>query len=56
MRIKKDNTIGVVIDIQSRLYPFIHDYETLTNNNRILIQGLKAMDIPLVVTQQYTKA
>ena len=55
MRIKKDNTIGVVIDIQSRLYPFIHDYETITNNNRILIQGLKVMNIPLVVTQQYTK-
>ena len=27
MDIKKENTIGVVIDIQSRLYPIIHDNE-----------------------------
>ena len=55
MRIKKENTIGVVIDIQSRLYPFIQDHEKLTRNNRILIKGLKILGIPLVVTQQYTK-
>ena len=55
MRIKKENTIGVVIDIQSRLYPFIKDNEMVTRNNRILLQGLKILKVPLVVTQQYTK-
>ncbi|HSG67328.1 MAG TPA: hydrolase [Bacteroidales bacterium] len=55
MRIKKENTIGVVIDIQEKLYPYIHDHETITRNNKILINGLKAIRIPLVVTQQYTK-
>jgi len=55
MRIKRDNTIGVVIDIQTRLYPLIHEHEALTRNNRILIEGLKTLGIPLVVTQQYTK-
>jgi hypothetical protein len=55
MRIKRENTIAVVIDIQERLYPFIHDHETLTINNSILIRGLKALKIPIVVTQQYTK-
>lgn len=55
MRIKKENTIGVVIDIQSRLYPYIQDHELITRNNRILIRGLQILDIPLVVTQQYTK-
>lgn len=55
MRINKENAIGVVIDIQSRLYPFIHDHDTLTRNNRILIEGLKVLNIPVVVTQQYTK-
>ena len=55
MRIKKENTIGVVIDIQEKLYPYIHDHETLTRNNRILINGLKVLGIPLVITQQYTK-
>lgn len=55
MRIKRENTIAVVIDIQERLYPFIHDHEALTLNNNILIRGLKALKIPIVVTQQYTK-
>ena len=55
MRIKKENTIGVVIDIQSRLYPFINNNELITRNNRILLQGLKILNIPIVVTQQYTQ-
>lgn len=55
MRIKKENAIGVVIDIQSRLYPFINDNNTLTRNNSILIEGLKILKVPIVVTQQYTK-
>lgn len=55
MRIKKENTIGVVIDIQSRLYPYIKDHEVLTKNNRILIQGLRILKVPIVVTQQYTQ-
>jgi hypothetical protein len=55
MRIKKENTIGVVIDIQSRLYPFIKDNEIITRNNSILLQGLKILKVPIVVTQQYTQ-
>jgi len=55
MRIKKENSIGVVIDIQSRLYPFIQGHEEITRNNRILIRGFQILNIPIVVTQQYTK-
>ena len=55
MRIKKENSIGVVIDIQSRLYPIIQGNEEITRNNRILIRGLQVLNIPIVVTQQYTK-
>lgn len=55
MRIKKENTIGVIIDIQSRLYPFIQDTDVLTKNNSILIKGLRVLNVPIVVTQQYTK-
>jgi len=55
MRILKTNSAGLIIDIQSRLYPYIHEHEQLTKNNQILISGLKAMNIPIVVTQQYTK-
>jgi len=55
MRIPKNNTIGVIIDMQSVLYPFIHDHEQLTHNAEILVKGLKVLDVPLILTQQYTK-
>lgn len=55
MRILKEQAAGLVIDIQERLYPHIHEHEQLTKNVRILIEGLKAIGIPLIVTEQYTK-
>jgi nicotinamidase-related amidase len=55
MRILKEDTAGLIIDIQERLFPFIHENDTLTKNTTRLIEGLKVLDIPLVVTQQYTR-
>ena len=55
MRILKENTIGLVIDIQERLFPHIYQYQELEKNSKILIEGLKALEIPIIVTQQYTK-
>jgi len=55
MRITSNESLGLIIDMQSRLYPHIHEYEKLTQNTQILINGLKAIGMPIVVTQQYTK-
>ncbi len=55
MRIKRENTAGLVIDFQERLYPFIHDNDTLTKNTVRLIQGLKALGLDIIVTEQYSK-
>jgi len=55
MRILKEQTAGLIIDIQERLFPHIYKNEKIAENTRILIEGLKALDIPLLVTQQYTK-
>ncbi len=55
MRILKESTAGLIIDIQERLFPLISGGEQLTVNARILINGLKALQVPVVVTQQYTK-
>jgi nicotinamidase-related amidase len=55
MRILKEHTAGLIIDIQEKLFPHIHRYEKVANNTRILIEGLKVLEIPLLVTQQYTK-
>ena len=55
MRILHDNVIGLVIDFQERLYPLIWEHEKLTRNVPVLLEGLKAMEIPLMVTEQYVK-
>jgi nicotinamidase-related amidase len=55
MRIVKDSTAALIIDIQERLYPFIFDNEKLTKNLTKLIEGLKIIGIPIFVTEQYVK-
>ena len=55
MRILQNKVAGLVIDFQERLYPLIHEHEKLTRNATILIQGLKALEVPLFVTEQYVK-
>ena len=55
MRIIKENSIGLIIDIQERLFPVMHEKESLLKNCEILIQGLNTLNIPLLVSQQYTK-
>ena len=55
MRILRDQTAGLVIDIQEKLFPFISGNDVLTRNSSILIQGLHAIHIPILVTEQYTK-
>ncbi len=55
MRILRENTIGLVIDIQERLVPAMEESEQLVENCSKLIQGLQILGLPLLVTQQYTK-
>ena len=55
MRITKENTIGLIIDIQERLFPVMDEKEKLLKNCEILIRGLTELNIPLLVSQQYTK-
>ncbi len=55
MRITKENTVGLIIDIQERLLPAMEENETLLKNCKVLIEGLQELNVPLLVTQQYTK-
>jgi len=55
MRILKENTIGLVIDIQERLVPVMEESEMFIENCSKLIQGLQILGLSLLVTQQYTK-
>lgn len=55
MRLLKDETIVVVIDIQEKLFPHIAENDILTENCKKIIEGLKILEIPFLVTEQYTK-
>ena len=55
MRIKAEKTIALVIDYQEKLVPAMHESEELIHNACILLEGLKILGVPMVVTQQYTK-
>lgn len=55
MKIRKENTIGIVIDIQERLLPVMHEAEMVVENSCKLIEGLNELGLHIIVTQQYTK-
>lgn len=55
MRILKEHTAALVIDIQDRLVPVMHERERLISTTTMLVKGIQTLNIPLLVTQQYTK-
>ena len=54
MRITKENAVGLVIDIQERLFPVMWEKDNLLKNCKILLGGLADLKVPTFVTQQYT--
>ena len=54
MRILKENCTGLVIDIQEKLFPVMAENEQLATNCIKLIEGFQILEIPIMVTQQYT--
>jgi nicotinamidase-related amidase len=48
-------TLLVVIDAQERMMPAIEDNENVTSNIRRMVQGCRALGLPILVTEQYSK-
>lgn len=55
MLVPREDTVAVVVDIQEKLVPHIHEHDRLLENCRILISGLQVLNVPLIVTEQYSK-
>lgn len=55
MRIERERAVALVIDYQEKLVPVMHEKETLIHNSCILLEGLNTLEVPMVLTQQYTK-
>ncbi|MBF0804509.1 MULTISPECIES: isochorismatase family protein [unclassified Neisseria] len=52
---RPDNTACIVVDIQERLNPALHQAAEMVENSLTLLQGLQALGVPLAVTEQYPK-
>lgn len=55
MRITRDNTIAVIVDVQERLHPHMYDADQVLTRIATLIQGLTVLDLPILITEQYPK-
>jgi nicotinamidase-related amidase len=54
-RIQKDNSLMLMIDIQEKLAPAIFNSEKIVKNQKILIESLYKLSIPILYTEQYPK-
>lgn len=54
-RINRDDAVLVMIDFQERLMPAMKDREELLCSVVKLVRGIRVLDVPVIVTQQYTK-
>jgi len=50
--LKKENAILVFIDVQGKLSELVDGSEALFANLRRLLEGMKALDVPVLVTEQ----
>lgn len=53
--VRRDNAHLLVIDIQSKLVPTIHDAARLIERSAFLIKAAKHLNVPITITEQYPK-
>ena len=53
MLMDKDHSVLLVVDVQQRLLPAIHDWQRLLDNVRWLVLVAQKMGVPVVASEQY---
>ncbi|HOP09121.1 MAG TPA: hydrolase [Candidatus Methanofastidiosa archaeon] len=53
VRLRKEDCVFVVIDVQERFMPVLDRKDTLLSNIKKLVMASSEFDIPLMVTEQY---
>lgn len=54
-RLDRASAVLLIIDIQEKLLPVIHDGERVVRNVERLIRGAHVLGVPVMVTEQYVK-
>jgi len=55
MRILLEDTAAVCVDLQEKLTPVICEFDKVLKHIQILIDGLNILEVPIIVTEQYSK-
>lgn len=55
MKININDVFCLVIDIQERLLPHMKDYERFLSNTNTLLKGLQALNVEIIINEQYKK-
>lgn len=55
MRIQRENSLAILVDVQEKLLPVINDKDELLKNIMKLIKGLNVLQVPILESKQYTK-
>lgn len=55
MKLRAEDTAAIFIDFQEKLVPAIDNHDAIVERTAILAKGLAEFDIPVAVSQQYTK-
>ena len=55
MRINREACIGLVIDIQEKLFLHMDQKDELLRRCIILLEGLQVLKVPVLITEQYPK-
>ena len=53
MRIDIEQTAAIIIDLQERLVPHMHEREALLDRCTLLMKGLSLLAVPMLITEQY---
>ena len=54
-RIMRSNCQAMIIDVQEKLAPHIYRHKKILSKIEILIQGLQALEVPILLNEQYKK-
>lgn len=55
MRILRDNTTAIIVDVQERLLPHMDRWEETLARIVTLARGLRTLEIPITLTEQYPR-
>ena len=55
MLLQKDNSLLLLIDVQEKLTPLVHDHQRLVTNCHWLLRVAQEMGVPILISEQYPK-